>query len=249
MILNGIQVSVSHYEVRIDRLVIHIGAGIQPGSLEELSGTAIGVDDLLTFSAGSRSGAVTAAASGLTGVTRGLTGVIRGLTGAARGSSAAAARSQSKYHSQTEQQAKRSLQMLFHFVLLSFFGSLTGLDVILAILHKSSPPSSLLTCAYFTPIKSNFQLYIFMKISSIFCVYKRTFQNPSFSCCQPCLSTLYFKRKLLISGCKMNVMEISMCKADIISQIVSARCSLLRDPADGRFAGSLFRPAPDTPDS
>ena len=47
----------------------------------------------------------------------------------------------------------------------------------------------------------------------------------------------------------MNVMEISMCKADIISQIVSARCSLLRDPADGRFAGSLFRPAPDTPDS
>ena len=104
VILNGVQVSVSHYEVCIDRLVIHIGAGIQPGSFEELSGAAIGVDDLLTISAGSRSGAVTAAVSGL--------------TGAARGSSATAARSQSKYHSQTEQQAKRSLQMFFHFVLL-----------------------------------------------------------------------------------------------------------------------------------
>ena len=88
-----------------------------------------------------------------------------------------------------------------------------------------------------------------MKICSIFCVYKRTSQNPSFSCCQLSWSTLYFKQKLLISGCKMNVMEIPICKTDIISQIVSARCSLLRDPADGLFAGSLFRPAPDTPDS
>ena len=93
-----------------------------------------------------------------------------------------------------------------------------------------------------------------MKICSIFCVYKRTFQNPSFSCCQLSWSALYFKQKLLIqklliSGCKMNAMEIPICKADIISQIVSARCSLLRDPADGLFAGSLFRPAPDTPDS